>query len=507
MGIGGANAAGILEGLDKSAEQLDLLDRAAGARGVHGSALPVRVTAAPDAREVAAGDLLRNGSTCERPLEAAHASASTAPGESLPAGIGAGEAPGGRARTDQDVARSISASLDAVIAKLRGLDGDRLEERLGLVGFCENRLAAVRVQTVTALVERDGEAKASDAVRTNVGQSRSSAKREVRLAGQLAEMPETSGALAEGSITPQHARMIAEAAEQASPAAPIDEAELLEAAEREPADVFGNTVRDHVNARIGDDIEERRRHQRSRRRLSFKRRPDGMFDLFGTFDPLTGSRIETALAAAATKLWRAEDPKNRATPRQRLADALELLVTGNGVAGGTTAKTTAQGVDLLVIADYDTVAGRLRDARLVDGTPLSAEELVHLACDATILPALFNRQNEPLWLGRGKRHASARQRAVLAERDKGCIGCGISPNWCQAHHVAHWEHGGPTDLDNLCLLCSHCHHLVHTNRAEIVRGPDGGFVFQHLQRPPPGNNGSRTTAGTGRGEVDRPLRC
>ncbi len=420
---------------------------------------------------------------------------------------GAGASPAGPARTDHDVAGSVSASLDAVIERLRALDGDRLEERLGLVGLCENRLAAMRVETVTALVERDGEAGAAEAVRINVGQSRSGGKREVRFAGQLAKVPGAAGALSEGSITPQHARMIAEAAEQAPPAAPIDEDELLAAAKREPVDVFGNTVRDHVNARIGDDIDERRRHQRSQRRLSFKRQPDGMFELFGRFDPLTGSRIETALAAAANKQWRAEDPKNRATPRQRMADALELLVTGNGAPGDARAKTTAQGVDLLVIADYDTVAGRLRDARLVDGTPLSTEELVRLACDATILPALFNRKSEPLWLGRGKRHASARQRAVLAERDKGCIGCGISPNWCQAHHIVHWEHGGPTDLDNLCLLCSHCHNLVHTNRAEIIRSAGGRFTLQHLQRPPPGNNGSRTTAGTDGGEVDHPLRC
>ena len=420
---------------------------------------------------------------------------------------GLGAAPAGPAGADHDVAGSVSASLDAVIERLRALDGDRLEERLGLVGLCENRLAAMRVETVTALVERDGEAEAANAVRTNVGQSRSGSKREVKLAGQLAKVPGASGALAEGSITPQHARMIAEAAEQAPPAAPIDEAELLAAAKSEPVDVFGKTVRGHVNARIGDDIDERR-HQRSQRRLSFKRQPDGMFELFGRFDPLTGSRIETALSAAANKLWRAEDPKNRATPRQRMADALELLVTGNGASGDAKAKTTAQGVDLLVIADYDTVAGRLRDARLVDGTPLSAEELVGLACDANILPALFDRKSEPLWLGRGKRHAGARQRAVLAERDKGCVGCGISPNWCQAHHIMHWEHGGPTDLDNLCLLCSHCHNLVHTNRAEIIRSPDSRFALQHLRRqPPPGRNGSGAAAGTGCGAVDHPLRC
>ena len=45
-----------------------------------------------------------------------------------------------------------------------------------------------------------------------------------------------------------------------------------------------------------------------------------MFEFFGRFDPLTGSRIETAITAAANKLWHAEDPNNRATPQQRPAD-------------------------------------------------------------------------------------------------------------------------------------------------------------------------------------------
>ena len=120
-----------------------------------------------------------------------------------------------------------------------------MEARLGLVGLCENRLAAVRVETETALAWRDGEAKAADAARTKLKQSRHGAKRDVKLAGQLAEVPATSAAPAGGTITSQHARLIAETAEQC----PIDEAELLAAAEREPADLFGQTVRSHINAR------------------------------------------------------------------------------------------------------------------------------------------------------------------------------------------------------------------------------------------------------------------
>ncbi|MCY3663853.1 MAG: DUF222 domain-containing protein [bacterium] len=390
-------------------------------------------------------------------------------------------------------------SLDVLVEGLRALSGARVEERLRLVARCESRLAAVKSEAVAELAAWRGEAQAADVLRGDLKQSRGAAKREVRLAGQLADVPATAEALADGAITPQHARLIAEAADAAPPGTPIDEGELLEAATEQPADLFGRTVRGHLDARAGDDVAERRKRQRERRAVSWKHEPDGMFRLFGTFDPITGARIETALAATGNKLWRGEDPKNRATAKQRLADALELLITGGGTGdghengngnGAATDKTpiAAQGVDLLVIADYDIVAGRLANPRLGDGTPLSPEELVRLACDANILPAIFDRKGQPLWLGRAKRHATPGQRAVLIERDKGCIGCGASANWCQAHHVRHWEHGGPTDIDNMCLLCSHCHQLVHTDRAEITRTPDGKptFALTHPgKRPPP----------------------
>ena len=324
-----------------------------------------------------------------------------------------------------DLAGCVLSSLDVLVVALRALAGARVEERLVLVGRCESRLAAVKAEAVTELSQWRGEARAADVLRNDLKQSRGGAKREVKLAGQLAEVPAMSKALATGAITPQHARLIAEAAEQAPEGRPIDEAELLAAAEREPADLFGRTVRDHLNEISGDDLEERRRPQRERRQATIKQDPDGMYNLFGTFDPVTGARIETALTAAANRLWHGTDDKSRPTPKQRLADALESFITGgsgNGNGGTGGGNSAPQGVDLLLIADYDVVAGRLRDARLGDGTPLTPEELIRLACDAKILPALFDRTGQPLWLGRGRRHANSGQRSVLSGEGQGLCG-------------------------------------------------------------------------------------
>ena len=386
----------------------------------------------------------------------------------------------------EDLAGRVLDSLDVLVGALRDLRGAQVEERLRLVGRCESRLAAVKSEAVAELAAWRGEAHAAGVLQNDLKQSRGAAKGEVQLAGQLAEVPATAEALDAGDITPRHARLIAEAAQAAPPEAPIDEEALLTAAGEQPADLFGRTVRGHLNELAGDDLAARRRRQRQRRELRWKQESDGMYELVGRFDPVAGARIETALTSVANKLWHAEDPKNRATAKQRLADALELLVTGAGhgtpAGANGSGKGAIQGVDLLVIADYDTIAGQLTNPRLGDGTPLCAEELRALACDANILPAIFDTKGQPLWLGRGRRHASAAQRTALVARDGGCIGCGANPNWCQAHHNRHWAHGGPTDIDNLCLLCSRCHHQVHDNGADIIRSPNGKLT---LQRPPP----------------------
>ncbi len=437
-------------------------------------------TAAGLAAAGAGGTGGTNG-TADGPAGAASTAVGGAAGHDGTAAIGAAGVAVGAAG---GVGRGAGFDVDSLVGlfasglPVRDLADRELEARLVLVGKCESRLAAVKAEMVGELARRRGEGHAADVLRDGLRQSRVRAKQDVKLAEQLGRAPGTAEALRSGAITPKQAKMIAEAVEEAPSGDSGGEAGLLEAAGRESEDQFSRTVRDHMNEQIRDDLGERRKRQRERRYLNIKQEPDGMFSLMGRFDPVAGSRIETALTATANRLFHAEDAKSRLSSGQRMADALEQLVTNTGGDVGRSAGK-AQGVDLLVVADYDTVAGQLRDARLVDGTPLSVEELLGLACDARILPTIFKGGSEPLWLGRGRRHASSRQRAVLTVRDKGCVGCGASANWCQAHHITHWEHGGRTDLDNLCLLCSYCHHhLVHTRGAEVVRDADGRFTLR-----------------------------
>ena len=363
----------------------------------------------------------------------ADTSGAVAPSES---GAGAVVAAGTRAvsrgetapRTVESAAVDrVAGQVEALLVGLRSLGGELLEERLGLVGRCEAGLAAVRSETVAELARRDGAAAAAEAVRDRLRQSRGSAKRDVKLAGQLADLPEVSRALADGAITPQHACIIVDAAEHTA----VDEAALLTAAEREPTDVFGHTVRDHVNGKTaGEDLQER------------------------------------------------SAPSAR-PPRTVNHPAVRRHVQA--------------------VRPIRPVAG----ARLVDGTPLVADELVKLAVEAKVLPAIFDVAGRPLWLGRASRDANDAQRIALAARDRRCVGCGTRYNLCEPHHVVHWEHGGPTDIENLCLLCGDCHHnQVHTKGARIESAANGKHTLRHPRR----DACTHSRATTARATINQPLR-
>ncbi len=76
-----------------------------------------------------------------------------------------------------------------------------------------------------------------------------------------------------------------------------------------------------------------------------------------------------------------------------------------------------------------------------------------------------NSKGVPLYLGRTSRIATPGQTVALAARDRGCSfpGCDRPPSHCQRHHITDWANGGPTDIDNLTLLCGY-HHREHAKR-------------------------------------------
>ncbi len=44
---------------------------------------------------------------------------------------------------------------------------------------------------------------------------------------------------------------------------------------------------------------------------------------------------------------------------------------------------------------------------------------------------------------------------------------------CTAHHVVFWRHHGETKIDNLVLLCSKHHRLIHKSEWKVRIAQDG----------------------------------
>jgi HNH endonuclease len=100
------------------------------------------------------------------------------------------------------------------------------------------------------------------------------------------------------------------------------------------------------------------------------------------------------------------------------------------------------------------------------------------AAAALLPPALGGAPTQPLEVGRTSRVVQPAQRTALAVRDGGCVfpACQRPLAWCDAHHLQHWLHGGPTDLANLALLCRTRHRAVHEGGWRLARGPDGRLI-------------------------------
>lgn len=99
----------------------------------------------------------------------------------------------------------------------------------------------------------------------------------------------------------------------------------------------------------------------------------------------------------------------------------------------------------------------------LDGTLIAASTIRRLACEADIIPVVLGGPSEIVDQGREQRTVTPGQRIRLSLRDQGCTipGCTVPATWCEAHHVIHWAHGGPSDLSNYALLCPRHHTWVH----------------------------------------------
>ena len=144
---------------------------------------------------------------------------------------------------------------------------------------------------------------------------------------------------------------------------------------------------------------------------------------------------------------------------------------------------------LHAICDVNHLTGHDSAARLAArallataGGPLrlTPETIRRLACDAR-LQLIFTDQGQVLGTTDPTDDIPLAVRRALWARDQGCRfpGCTAPAHWTDAHHVTYREHGGPTTLDNLVLLCRRHHTAVHEGGWRLTLDPDATV---HIRR-------------------------
>ena len=84
----------------------------------------------------------------------------------------------------------------------------------------------------------------------------------------------------------------------------------------------------------------------------------------------------------------------------------------------------------------------------------------------------------PLDVGRKQRTVSTSLRRALYARDRGCTfpGC-HRKRYLDGHHLEHWINGGETKPENMALLCTYHHTLLHQGAFSIVKEADETLRF------------------------------
>src|SRR6201986_3660677 len=212
------------------------------------------------------------------------------------------------------------------------------------------------------------------------------------------------------------------------------------------------------------------------------------------------AKFDAALASHRDALiaeWKHDHGDGAGTPNQRpplptTGEAFMRLIEA-GWDADAARRPHGQHTTVVVHVDVEQ-----RSAALHLGPLLTDAERRYLTCDATC-EVWFERRGEVIGAGRATRMINRRLRRALEHRDRMCAvpGCDATRG-LHAHHIRHWEDGGPTELSNLVLLCPH-HHRLHHRGVITITGPadaltvtdnDGqslspGSLARPPTRPPP----------------------
>ncbi|MFF1882620.1 HNH endonuclease [Pseudarthrobacter sp. NPDC058196] len=372
-------------------------------------------------------------------------------------------------------------------------------ERLELVARLEAQLAAVKARDVAESVGLQHAMTPPDAPVHERTFAEMSAVEEIAgiltissgAAGALVEqsrrvcsLPPVFEALAEGAVSWQHARIVADETEGLGPAVAAGlVAHFFDPDVPNPARgaAPGELVPSRFRAKVRAWRE--RHHPESLAKRHVKRVPDRRMDYAPDRDRMAWVSLylpgDTACAIWNRSTATARGLQSPAEPRtltQLRADVAASLLLGTGAAEGEDAGNTrcigkipTPRADVLVTVPVFSLLGPTDEPAVLDGfgpIPASmARKLVADGAESFYRVLVDPRDGAPLEIGRTRYRLPETIKKWIQLRDRKCTfpGCTNHTPDNDTDHLTAWHHGGKTDVRNLAQVCPKHHRLKHTS--------------------------------------------
>ena len=300
--------------------------------------------------------------------------------------------------------------------------------------------------------------------------SMSAAREKVRVAHALKTLPLIADSFATGELSYSKVRPLTRVAR------PDKEESLLEFALNTTASRVEERCRE-LRCGTAESVSEAHRAHANRSLRVFRNAERGTMTITVELPLETGELLDKALDRARDSVW-----NSTASRTPECADECWSALQADALVAIANAYLSGNGEASACTSDNYLVTVHVDQSALANGngrSSLPIETVKRLCCDGDAIVIVENEAGEPLSVGRKTRTVPTAIKRALQARDKGCVfpGCHHT-RFVDAHHIEHWSAGGETSLENLLLLCSHHHGLVHEGGFRIERDYQNRWFFK-----------------------------
>ena len=316
----------------------------------------------------------------------------------------------------------------------------------------------------------DGFANAGVAIARRCRMAPAAAGAVVKLARKLEHLPETANAFEKGEISRQHAEMLTGPCTRARREMLQGvEGELIAFAKLSDPIEFRGAVKRVTDAFDGDGGAKDDGVEWAKNAVTLSSSFGARGVLNGSLDAEATELAMSALDAMMARLKRSGE--TRELPERRAEAFIELCRQSADHQKPSTRRERPHLSGTFDIReledDQPELVGRARiEAEHVG--ELSRATLECLLCDCVFNRIVMDGPSQVIDVGRVTRTIPLTLWKALVARDRHCTapGCDRPPGFCEAHHIWYWSRGGPTNLENLRLLCWYHHREAHQHDAQ-----------------------------------------